>query len=183
MPEYYTERQAHWHNHLNMMYDPITGEAIAINMVDGRALYIPTGYFFERVIQMQLDEHGQPLVGSEMWARAQPWGWATLNTALDVLRLLARELPEARCVIGWGDVNTRFPFYNVEGEVARQAEIHITLGDVTLRRNAGLIAQTIARYMTVDPASGKVRRSDMPVKIVAREVLADAAEQAAQKSE
>lgn len=183
MPEYYTERKSHWHNHLNMMFDSITGEAIAVNVIDdGQRIYIPTGLFFERVVQMQLDEHGQPLAGSETWAKAQPWGWATEGTANEMLALLAAAMPEAQLSIGYGDVNTRFPFYYPDGERARQRELHVKVGDQLVRLNAGLTAQTFGRHITVDPATGKVRRSRLPIQLAATAAIAEAAEQAA-KSE
>ena len=182
MPEYYTERLPHWHNHLNLLFDPITGEAIAVNVIDGeKRIYIPTGLFFERVIQMQLDEHGQPLAGSETWAKAQPWGWATEGTANEMLALLAAAMPQAQLSIGYGDVNTRFPFYYPDGALARQREIHVKVNDQVVRLNAGLTAQTFARYITVDPATDKVRRSRLPIQLAATAAITEAAELAAQQ--
>lgn len=172
MPEFYTERQSHWENHLSMLFDPITGEAIAINGVgDGKQIYIPTGFFFERVIQMQLDENGRPLDGTGTWAKAQPWGWATEQTAQKVLALLAKALPDVQLTLGKGDVNERFPFFYPDGKLAYQAEIRVKNGDgVVVRQNAGLLAMTFARYVTIDPATGKARRSTMPVRCAATEI-------------
>jgi len=165
---YYTEPKAHWvEDPLNRLWhDPITGEAIAVNLLDSAAdkrAYIPTGFFFERAFQIQPDplslDSGIRLVDIPDWA------FATAESAQWIAELLGAEMPElnyARVVAG--RQLSRFPYVTIGPDgngtplLPRSILLSSTHGG-SIIVNAGLIAFQLARYFSVDPATDKVRPS------------------------
>lgn len=160
MPAYYTKPLAHWVRDSNLWLDPIAGEAIAENILDSakdERAYIPTRFFFEQALQAQPDpvsmETGQVV------ADIPDWAFATAETAQRIATLLAAAMPElnyARVILG--QQNARFPYVSVGRGPIKPRVLHLSStwgGQIVI--NAGLVAWTMARHMSVEPQTGKVR--------------------------
>lgn len=160
MPTYYTKPLAHWVRDSNLYLDPIAGEAIAENILDSAKddrAYIPTGFFFDQALQSQPDpvnmETGQVV------ADIPDWAFATAETAQRIATLLGAAMPElnyARVI--WGQQNARFPYVSVVRRPIQPRVLHLSStwgGQIVV--NAGLVAWTLARHMSVEPQTGQVR--------------------------
>jgi len=176
MPAYYTKPLAHWVRDSNLWLDPIAGEAIAENILDTAAderAYIPTGFCFEQALQAQPDpvnmETGQVV------ADIPDWAFATAETAQRIADLLGAAMPElnyARVILG--QQNARFPYVSVGRGPIRPRVLHLSStngGQVVI--NAGLVAWTLARHMSVEPQTGQVREHWGPSRDALAETFRD----------
>jgi hypothetical protein len=153
-PDFTEFNGAFYRNATQEMYVPRSDEAPGL---------VPTGFFFEPVIQAQPGV--QNMEGPRNFVvRPSPWQWARQDTAEYVMVLLKPYLPGVELSLQKGDTNTQFPYSH------DQWEIRAKRGARKARINAGLLAQNIARSTsTVD---GEVKNFPAPrLEAAAAELL------------
>lgn len=151
-----TAPMSHWVRDAMMWLDPITGEAIADNLLDTEKdmhAYIRTGFFFERAWQ-QLPA-GVNIDTGRQWIDIPDWAFASPETAERVAQLLRDAMPELNYArVTEGGNNPRAPYSRLP------LVVHLSSSSGgQLMCNAGLIAFYVARHCSYDPTSGIIRRN------------------------
>lgn len=156
LSQIFTAPLSHWVRDQFLWLDPITGEAIADNLVDtekDQHAYIRTGFYFERAWQHL--PAGVDIETGRQWVDIPDWAFATAETAEGVAQMLRDAMQELNyAIVRVGANNPRAPYSRLP------LVVHLSSSaGGQLMVNAGLIAFYVARHCSYDPTSGKIRRN------------------------
>lgn len=160
MERIFFEPMAHWVRDSNLWLDPVTGEAIAENILDSaedKRAYIPSGFFFDRAYQLQ--PHVVMMETGRVMVDIPDWAFASAQTAEVVAALLRDVMPELNyAIVREGAQNERAPY----SQRPRVVFLSSSRGGMVVV-NAGLVAHGLARHRSYDPVSNTIRKHFGPV--------------------